>query len=188
MQCFHGDIIRMTSFTHVEPDSRTRIKFDDRKKVTVFMLLGEENKDGTEPLDLEKRLNELGWFKRDSETHPTPNPQYMNGPCPDCGASNLDEAAKLCSPSSDETGDRFCPGRFNERGMSESETPESLSSLDEWCDHQMREGMKDALTVPRDILQRAHDTLEEIPDWADAGSETWILYHQLSFILQEVKS
>lgn len=27
----------------------------------VFMLLGTENDDGTEPLDCKKRLNELGW-------------------------------------------------------------------------------------------------------------------------------
>lgn len=27
----------------------------------VFMLLGVENDDGTEPLDCEKRLNEMGW-------------------------------------------------------------------------------------------------------------------------------
>jgi hypothetical protein len=28
------------------------------------MLLGEENKDGSEPLDLEGQLNELGWFRK----------------------------------------------------------------------------------------------------------------------------
>jgi hypothetical protein len=63
MGCVHGDIIRMTSFTHVEPHMSVGIKVGDRKKVAVFMLLGEENKDGTEPLDLEKRLNELGWVR-----------------------------------------------------------------------------------------------------------------------------
>jgi hypothetical protein len=30
---------------------RVGIKVGDRKKVAVFMLLGEENKDGSEPLD-----------------------------------------------------------------------------------------------------------------------------------------
>ena len=59
-----GDIIRMTSFTHVEPTMRVGIKVGDRKKVAVFMLLGEENKDGSEPLDLEGQLNELGWFRK----------------------------------------------------------------------------------------------------------------------------
>lgn len=59
----HGDIVRMTSFTHVEPHIRWGIKVADKKKVAVFMLLGEENKDGTDPLDLERRLNELGWVK-----------------------------------------------------------------------------------------------------------------------------
>lgn len=43
--------------------------------------------------------------------------------------------------------------------------------------------MDDMLIVPRDVLQRAYDALEEISDWADAGSETWILRHQLSSIL-----
>lgn len=63
----HGDLVRMTSFTHVEPTGHSplqslTIKVSDKKKVAVFMLLGEENKDGTEPLDAKKRLNELGWF------------------------------------------------------------------------------------------------------------------------------
>jgi hypothetical protein len=64
MDIRHGDIIRMTYFTHVEPTARIGIKVEDRKKVAVFMLLGEENKDGSDPLDLEKRLNELGWYAK----------------------------------------------------------------------------------------------------------------------------
>lgn len=63
MSCKPGDVLMMTSFTHVGPDVRWTLKVNDRKKVAVFMLLGEENKDGTEPLDLEKRLNELGWVR-----------------------------------------------------------------------------------------------------------------------------
>jgi hypothetical protein len=43
--------------------------------------------------------------------------------------------------------------------------------------------MENLLTVPRDILQRAYDVLEEIPDWSEAGSDTWILRHQLGAIL-----
>ena len=53
----------MKSFTHVEPHCDWGFKIADRKKVAVFMLLGEENKDGTEPLDVEQRLNQLGWIK-----------------------------------------------------------------------------------------------------------------------------
>jgi hypothetical protein len=63
MSCVWGDIVRMRSFTHVEPTMSVGIKVADRKKVAVFMLLGEENKDGSNPLDLERRLNELGWIK-----------------------------------------------------------------------------------------------------------------------------
>jgi hypothetical protein len=62
----HGDVIRLASFTHVPaegPLTALTIKVGDRKKVAVFMLLGEENRDGSEPLDLEKRLNDLGWVK-----------------------------------------------------------------------------------------------------------------------------
>ena len=62
-QILHGNIVRMSSFTHVEPNIKWWFKIEDKKKVAVFMLLGEENRDGSDPLDLEKRLNELGWFK-----------------------------------------------------------------------------------------------------------------------------
>lgn len=59
--CF-GDIIRMGSFVHVEPNARLTFKPKDKSTVAVFMYLGSENKDGAKPLDIEKRLNELGWF------------------------------------------------------------------------------------------------------------------------------
>lgn len=73
MSCVNGDIIRMTSFTHVPAEGpliSLTIKVGDKKKVAVFLLLGEENKDGTEPLDLENRLNELGWFKEAEANSP----------------------------------------------------------------------------------------------------------------------
>ncbi len=66
MSVRHGDIVRMASFTHIPsegPLARLTIKVGDKKKVAVFMLLGEENKDGSDSLDLKKRLNELGWVK-----------------------------------------------------------------------------------------------------------------------------
>lgn len=43
--------------------------------------------------------------------------------------------------------------------------------------------MEDSLIVPRDVLQAAYDALEEIPDWSEAGSNTWILHHQLGSFL-----
>lgn len=50
----------------------------------------------------------------------------------------MDEADRLCRPSSDETGEQFCDGRFNEHGMSEVATAESLADLDRWYDEQER--------------------------------------------------
>jgi hypothetical protein len=70
MSVCHGDIVRMTNFTHVTPNARITIGVGNKKKVAVFMLLGEENKDGSDPLNLEKRLNDLGWV-RDPSLSPT---------------------------------------------------------------------------------------------------------------------
>lgn len=75
MSCAHGDIVRMVSFTHVPsegPLTSLTMKVGDKNKVAVFVLLGEENKDGTEPLDLENRLNELGWVRDPSLALPRP--------------------------------------------------------------------------------------------------------------------
>lgn len=58
-----GDIVRMKSYYHVEPHITWHFKTVDKKKVAVFLMLGVENKDGTEPIDPEKILNELGWTK-----------------------------------------------------------------------------------------------------------------------------
>lgn len=43
--------------------------------------------------------------------------------------------------------------------------------------------MENLLTIPREIIQNARDALEEIPDWSVAGTETWVLYHQLGTFL-----
>jgi hypothetical protein len=43
--------------------------------------------------------------------------------------------------------------------------------------------MENLFIIPRDVIQRAYDALEEIPDWSEAGSETWILHHQLGTFL-----
>jgi len=67
----NGDIVRMASFTHIPaegPLTSLTMKVGDRKLVAVFMLLGEENKDGTQPLNLEKQLNDLGWVRDPSLT------------------------------------------------------------------------------------------------------------------------
>lgn len=69
MSVRHGDLVRMTSFTHVEPTGRSPLqsltmKVSDKSKVAVFMLLGEENKDGTDPLDAERDLMNWGGSRR----------------------------------------------------------------------------------------------------------------------------
>jgi hypothetical protein len=55
-----GDVVRMTSFTHVNPDSQFTFKAP-KGRVAVFLLLGEEAKDGSNPLDLVARMKEFGW-------------------------------------------------------------------------------------------------------------------------------
>jgi len=64
-----GDVIRMSSFTHVEGDGELRVTFKapSKKHVAVFLLLGNENMNGTEPLDIEKRMNEFGWFFKEAK-------------------------------------------------------------------------------------------------------------------------
>jgi len=44
------------------PDSQFTFKAK-KGRVAVFLLLGEENKDGSDPLDLEARINKFGWVR-----------------------------------------------------------------------------------------------------------------------------
>jgi hypothetical protein len=57
-----GDVLRMSRFMHVEPEAEFTLKAK-KGRVAVFLLLGEEAKDGSDPLDLEARLNEFGWVR-----------------------------------------------------------------------------------------------------------------------------
>ena len=62
-----GDVARMTAWNvhGVTPAAIYTLSFKAPKdRVGVFLLLGDEAKDGTESLDVEKRLNELGWFRQ----------------------------------------------------------------------------------------------------------------------------
>lgn len=68
-----------------------------------------------------------------TETHPFgPMPQLtmVPGACPKCGATDFDGAAKLCRPSSDETGESYCQSIEDEFRFP---TATSLAELDEWC-------------------------------------------------------
>jgi hypothetical protein len=57
----NGDIFRLTSWTHVEPTMRLTLRVRDKKNVAVMMVLGEEPKDGSQPLDLLTAMEEMGW-------------------------------------------------------------------------------------------------------------------------------
>lgn len=73
-----GDVFRLRSWTHVEPHMSIGFKVDDKKQVGVFMILGHEPKDGSAQLDLEKAMNDLGWFREGEprhEGHPKPSEQ-----------------------------------------------------------------------------------------------------------------
>lgn len=60
-----GDVVRLSRWEHVEPTMRISYKVHQRSMVAVFVQLGYENKDGTEPLDLEAAMRRLGWIRAD---------------------------------------------------------------------------------------------------------------------------
>jgi hypothetical protein len=64
-----GQVCPMKSMTIVhgdKADGELMVSYKKPKgKRYVFMLLGLENDDGTEPLDCEKRLHDMGWQKRE---------------------------------------------------------------------------------------------------------------------------
>ena len=55
-----GDVVRMKSFTHVNPESQFTFKAA-KGSVAVFLLLGNEKLDGSAPLDLMAAMKRLGW-------------------------------------------------------------------------------------------------------------------------------
>ena len=62
-----GDVARMAAWkVHgIAPEAIYTLSYKAPKdRVGVFLLLGDEAKDGSETLDVEKRLNELGWFRQ----------------------------------------------------------------------------------------------------------------------------
>jgi hypothetical protein len=68
---------------------------------------------------------------------------YVPTPCPGCGAIDMDDANDKCRPSSDETGEVFCSGEFDESGISVQPTAESLAEMDAWIDEQVEKiGLK----------------------------------------------
>ncbi len=69
--------------------------------------------------------------------------EFAPAPCPRCGATNEDEAGRLCRPQSDQTGERECPGEFNGAGISVQATPESIAAMDAWIDQQVAKDNED---------------------------------------------
>ena len=61
-----GDVVRMKSFTHVNPDSQFTFKAK-KGDVAVFLLLGNEKLDGSAPLDVFAVMDRLGWVPKKKE-------------------------------------------------------------------------------------------------------------------------
>lgn len=64
---------------------------------------------------------------------------YQAGPCPVCAAHNAAEAEGRCKPSSDETGEYFCPTSDGSDWFKEGPggaflfaTPASIAAQDAW--------------------------------------------------------
>ena len=56
----NGDVIRLTHFQDYRPSLITNWKAP-KDKVFLAVLIGVENKDGNDPLDPMKALQDLGW-------------------------------------------------------------------------------------------------------------------------------
>lgn len=64
-----GDICRMTSWRHRQSNGHggwleMTFKAPRRDEIGCFLFLGTEKRDGSQPMDYEKRLNELGWVRK----------------------------------------------------------------------------------------------------------------------------
>lgn len=55
-----GEVLNLTTFTHVAGNMQVSFKRPSRKGTYVILLLGFEE-EGGEPLDLVRRMAELGW-------------------------------------------------------------------------------------------------------------------------------
>lgn len=66
-----GDVQRIRNWDHHQGNVRLSFNVGQQPKnekvVGVFLFLGQEPLDETKPqLDLEKRMNDLGWFKKET--------------------------------------------------------------------------------------------------------------------------
>lgn len=57
-----GSVVYMTTCEVVSPEGDFRVRFNGGKgKRMMFLALGIDNKDGSDPLDPRKVMDELGW-------------------------------------------------------------------------------------------------------------------------------
>ena len=63
---FPGDVVRLTHFMHYEPNLQTHWKAP-KDKVYLAILIGVENKDGSNPANPLDLLKELGWKQEEIE-------------------------------------------------------------------------------------------------------------------------
>jgi hypothetical protein len=56
-----GAVFRLTSWTHVQPNLRMTLHPRDKKNVAVMVFIGDEPKDGSQPLDLLAAMRRMGW-------------------------------------------------------------------------------------------------------------------------------
>lgn len=59
-----GDVVRMGTFKNRVDNDKVSAEFTfkvPRDQVAVFLLLGSEKRDGSEPLDVNQRLKDFGW-------------------------------------------------------------------------------------------------------------------------------
>ena len=63
---FPGDVVRLTHFVHHEPNMRSTWKAP-KDKVYLAVLIGVENKDGSNPANPLDLMKELGWEKDESD-------------------------------------------------------------------------------------------------------------------------
>lgn len=64
-----GDVVAMhgctAQVTHEDYSASFTFRAPKKERL-VFLLLGAEGRDGKTPLDLEKRMNQLGWVRKEN--------------------------------------------------------------------------------------------------------------------------
>jgi hypothetical protein len=66
----NGSVVRLRNFRHYGDDrSWAEFRHNDKKKVFLALILGDENFDGpcSSMEDIEKMLNRLGWYKKEEK-------------------------------------------------------------------------------------------------------------------------